>query len=82
MIDAGDSEVIQESPRESLFKDCYFVSGRDIGSGSGITKRFKDQALFLFYQHIKANKGCAKAKINRNNLKVINLECNFFQVMA
>ncbi len=26
--------------RESLFKDRYFVSGRGIGSGSGISKRF------------------------------------------
>jgi len=34
MIDASDSEVVQESPRESLFKDCYFVSG----IGSGIAK--------------------------------------------
>ncbi len=41
MIDAGDSEAIPESPRESLFKDLYFVS--DIGSG--IAKRFKDPAL-------------------------------------
>ena len=39
MIDSGDSEVFQESPRESLFKDSYFVSGR------GIVKRFKDPAL-------------------------------------
>ncbi len=42
MIDAGDSEAIPESPRESLFKDLYFVSG--IG-GSGVAKRFKDPAL-------------------------------------
>jgi len=44
MIDARDSEVVQESPRESLFKDRYFVSGRGIGSGSGIAKLFKDPA--------------------------------------
>ena len=42
MIDAGDSEVVQESPRESLFKDRYFVSWR--GIGSRIAKRFKDPA--------------------------------------
>ena len=42
MIDAGDFLVVQESPRESLFKDSYFVSGR--GIGSVIAKRFKDQA--------------------------------------
>ena len=42
MIDAGYSEVVQESPRESLFKDRYFVSGHGIGSGS--TKRPKDPA--------------------------------------
>ena len=41
MIDAGDSQVVQESPRQSLFKDRYNVSGR--GIGSGIAKRFKDQ---------------------------------------
>ncbi len=35
MIDAGDSQVVQKSPRESLFKDCYFVSG--INSGIGIS---------------------------------------------
>ncbi len=45
MIDPGDSLVVQESPRESLFKVRYFVSGCCIGSGSGITKRLKDQAL-------------------------------------
>ena len=44
MNDAGDSQVVQESPRESLFKDRYFVSGCCIGSGSGIAKRFKDLA--------------------------------------
>ena len=44
MIDTGDSEVVQESPRESLFKDRYFVSGRGIGSGNGIAKRFIDSA--------------------------------------
>ena len=37
MIDAGVSLVVQESFRESLFKNRYFVSG----IGSGITKRFK-----------------------------------------
>ncbi len=40
MLDAGDSEVVQESPRESLLKDRYFVSG--------IAKRFKDPALVIF----------------------------------
>ncbi len=35
MIDSGDSQVVQESPRESLFKDHYFESGRGIGSGNG-----------------------------------------------
>ena len=30
--DTSDSLVIQESPRESLFKDRYFVSGRGIGA--------------------------------------------------
>ena len=40
MIDAGDSQVVQKSPREALFKDRYFVSGR----GSGIAKRFKNPA--------------------------------------
>ncbi len=44
MIDTGDSQVVQESPRESLFKDRYFVIERDIGSGSGIAKRFTDPA--------------------------------------
>ena len=47
MIDTGDSEVVQESPRESLFIGRYFVSGRGIVSGSGIAKRFKDPALFF-----------------------------------
>ena len=48
--DARDSQVVQESPRESLFKDRYFVSGRGIGSGSGIAKRLKDPALYsVFY---------------------------------
>ncbi len=42
MINASDSEVVQESPRESLVKDSYFVSG----IGSGIAKRFKDPVLF------------------------------------
>ena len=46
MVDAGDSEVVQESPRESLCKDRYFVSGRDIASGSGIAKWFKDRAQY------------------------------------
>ena len=41
----SESVVVQESPRESLIKDSYFVSGRGIGSGSGIVKRFKDPAL-------------------------------------
>ena len=45
MIDAGDSLVVQESPRESLFKDHYFVSGIYSGIGSGIAKQFKDPAL-------------------------------------
>ncbi len=45
MIDVGDSEVVQESTRETLFKGRYFVSGRDIGSGSSIAKRFKDPAF-------------------------------------
>ncbi len=44
----GDSEEVQESPRESQFKDGYFVSGRGIGSVSGIAKRFKDPALIVF----------------------------------
>ena len=44
MIDAGDSLVVQESTRESLFKDRYFVKGSGIGSVSGIAKRFKDPA--------------------------------------
>ena len=47
MINASDSEVVQESPRESLFKDRYFVSG----IGSGIAKRFKDSALINFTCH-------------------------------
>ena len=42
MIDAGDSLVVQESPRESLFKDRYFVSR----IGNGIAKRFKDPAQY------------------------------------
>ncbi len=44
MIDAGDTQVIQESFRESVFKDHYFVSGIEAGIGSCIAKRFKDQA--------------------------------------
>ncbi len=46
----NDSEVVQESPRQSLFKDCYFVSGR----GIGIAKRFKDPAL-LGYTRYQSN---------------------------
>ena len=38
LIDAGDSQVVKESPRESLFKDRYFVSGIDAAT------RFKDSA--------------------------------------
>ena len=52
MIDAGDPEVVQESPRESLFKDRYFVSRRGIGSGRGIAKRFKDPAHQAFLQTV------------------------------
>ena len=48
------TEVVQESPRESLFKDRYFVSGCGIGSESGNAKRFKESALVtdinLFYE--------------------------------
>ncbi len=53
---SSDSEVVQESPRESLFKDRYFVSRR------GIAKRFKDPVLvcereahrkLVHYQNIK-----------------------------
>ena len=44
MIDASDSEVFKESPRESLFKDRYFVSGIGSCIGSGIAKRSKDPA--------------------------------------
>ena len=51
MIDASDSLVVQESPRELLFKDRYFVSGRGIGRGSGIVKRFKDPAQFFKYDY-------------------------------
>ena len=40
-----ESEVVQESPWESLFKDCYFVSVR----GSGIAKRFKDPSQVIIY---------------------------------
>ncbi len=32
--------ITRKSPRESLFKDRYFVSGRGIGSDSGIATRF------------------------------------------
>ena len=45
--------MVQESPRESLFKDRYFMSGRGIGSGSGIAKRFKDPALVIFWLYCK-----------------------------
>ncbi len=48
MIDADDPLAVQESPRESLLKDSYFVSGRVIGIGSGIAKRFKDPALLFW----------------------------------
>ena len=41
LVIQSDSEVVQESPRESLFKVRYFVNGRDIG----IAKQFKDPAL-------------------------------------
>ncbi len=43
---SSDSEVVQESPRESLFKDRYFVRGIGISSGIGscIAKWFKDPA--------------------------------------
>ncbi len=44
---SSDYLVVQESPRESLFKDRYFVSG----IGSGIAKRFKDSALINFTCH-------------------------------
>ncbi len=37
-------EVVKESPRESISKD---VSGRGIGSGRGIAKRYKDLAQDL-----------------------------------
>ena len=40
--------MVQESPRESQFKERYFVSGRGISSGSGIAKRFKDPAPVYF----------------------------------
>ncbi len=40
--------MFQELPRDSLFQDCYFVSGIGIGSGIGIAKRFKDPALNLY----------------------------------
>ncbi len=42
----GDSKVVQESLRESLSKDRYFVIESVIGSGRGIAKRLKDPALF------------------------------------
>ena len=45
-LSSSDSEVVQESTRESLFKDRYFVSGR--GIGSGIDKQFKDPALINY----------------------------------
>ncbi len=44
MIDAGDSLVVQESTRESLFKDRYSVSC------IGIAKRFKDSALLIAFR--------------------------------
>ena len=46
---SSDSEVVQESPRESLFKDRYFVTGIGSGIGSGIAKRFKAPALNIFH---------------------------------
>ena len=52
---SSDSEVVQESPRESLFKDCYFVSG--CGIGSGIAKRFKDPAQVNFWDLTHENVG-------------------------
>ena len=40
-------------PMEALFKDCYVVSGSDIGSGSGIAKWFKDPDLInIFYSEL------------------------------
>ena len=49
MIDACDSLVVQES----LLKDRYFVSGRGIGSDSGIAKQYKNPAQdFLNEKHI------------------------------
>ncbi len=65
MIDAADSQVIlyivvQESPRESLFRDRYFVSG----IGSGIAKRSKDPAQHnINYMQIFRN-----ASIKRPNV--------------
>ncbi len=41
----SDSEVVQESHRESLFRYRFFVSSCGIDSGSCIGKRFKDTAL-------------------------------------
>ena len=52
MIDASDSLVVQESPRESLFKDHYFVSG----SGSGIAKRFKYPAQYIMVYNLSFDK--------------------------
>ena len=43
---SSDSEVVQESPNESLFKDYYFVSGR----GIGIAKRLKNPAQVFLIQ--------------------------------
>ena len=43
---SSDSEVVQDPPEESLFKDRYFVSG----IGTGIAKRFKEPAL-QWYGH-------------------------------
>ncbi len=48
----GVSQVFPRTPMETLFKDRYFVSGSDIGSGSGIEKLFKDPALYLFLSNI------------------------------
>ena len=55
--------MVKESPRESLFKDRYFVSG----IGSGIAKRFKDPALAISYDDIL--KGKRKEKAGKRNPK-------------
>ena len=39
--------MVQESPRKSLLKDRYFVTG----IGSGIAKRFKDPAQVTASEH-------------------------------